>query len=221
VIEGPTLVAEAHASGWPLVELYLGPDGVDPCHGAVPVVRLAKGVVEQVATTVTPQPVLALAERRTAAADRLLGDFVLAADGVADPGNLGTILRSAEASGVSAVVLATGTVDPFNPKVVRSSAGSLFRVAISEVVAIDALAHDGRQVHSTSSHAGVPYDEVDWRGPIAIVLGNEAHGVSAAMPGRSVIIPHVGPAESLNVAMAATVLCFEVARQRRHATRHP
>jgi TrmH family RNA methyltransferase len=209
-------VAEAAAARWPLVEVYLGPGvGDDPAQGAVPVVRLAEGVIEHVATTVTPQPVLALARRRVLGPGASLGDFVVAGAQLADPGNLGTILRSAEAAGASAVALLPGSVDAFNPKVVRASAGALFRVPVADEVDLDQLRDEGRCLVGTSSHAGTAYDAFDWRAPVTLVLGNEAHGLPLDLAvDELVTIPHAGTAESLNVAMAATVLCFEVARQR-------
>ena len=106
-------------------------------------------------------------------------------------------------------------MDPFNPKVVRASAGSLFRVPVVTAT-LDTLRAAGLRVLATSSHHGEVYTDVDLTGPVAVVVGNEAHGVAddAAVDGW-VSIPQAGQAESLNVAMAATVLAFEVARQRR------
>jgi TrmH family RNA methyltransferase len=141
--------------------------------------------------------------------------LVVVADGIADPGNLGTILRSAEAAGVDAVVLTPGTVDALNPKAVRASAGSLFHVPIVAAGLADVGAAGLRRI-GTSSHHGIPHDDVDWTGRVAIVLGSEAHGLPADAPVDDwVRIAHAGRAESLNVAMAATVLCFAAAAARR------
>ena len=138
--------------------------------------------------------------------------FVLVADRLADPGNAGTIIRSAEAAGANAVVLTPGSVDPYNPKVVRASAGSLFRVPVIEAT-LDSL-HGFRRL-GASSHRGDVYTDPVYHGRVAVVVGNEAHGLDAdADIDQWITIPHAGPAESLNVAMAATVLVFEVARQR-------
>jgi TrmH family RNA methyltransferase len=139
----------------------------------------------------------------------------LVADRINDPGNAGTLLRSAEAAGVDGVVFTAGSVDVFNPKVVRASAGALFAVpVVTDVDLAQALGHD-RRSFGTTSHAGTPFTEADLTQPAAIVVGNEAHGLDAATPvDEWVTIPHRGRAESLNVAMAATLLVFEVARQR-------
>ena len=131
---------------------------------------------------------------------------------LADPGNAGTIIRSAEAAGADAVVLTPGSVDPYNPKVVRASAGSLFRIPVVEAT-LESLS--GYRRLGTSSHRGDRYTDPVYHGRVAVVVGNEAHGLDDdAAIDQWITIPHAGPAESLNVAMAATVLAFEVARQR-------
>jgi TrmH family RNA methyltransferase len=175
-------------------------------------------VLERVATTESPQPVLGVVRQRTSSLIELAATarFVVVCAGVADPGNLGTILRSAEAAGAEGVVLTTGSVDPFNPKVVRAAAGALFHVPVVVGVEPAELVALGAALLGTSSHRGAPYTEVDLTRPIALVVGSEAHGVDDDVPiDEWITIPHVGRAESLNVAMATTVVCFEVARQRR------
>lgn len=149
-------------------------------------------------------------------------DFLLVADQLADPGNLGTIARSAEAAGASAVALTPGSVDPWNPKALRAAAGSSLRLPVV-VAELAQLGSDGWWLLGTSSHRGRPYTEVDLRGGeqgrrVAIVVGNEAHGLADDAPVHEwITIPHVGTTESINVAMAATVIAFEVARQRRRS----
>jgi TrmH family RNA methyltransferase len=208
VVEGAALVAQAVDAGWEVEGQYVAPGGsAVPCDA--PVFELGPNVVERVASTEAPQPLLAVVRLRatTLAAEASL---VLVADRLADPGNAGTIIRSAEAAGADAVVLTPGSVDPFNPKVVRASAGSLFRVPVIEAT-LDAVPL--RRL-GTSSHHGDVYTDVDLAGPVALVIGNEAHGLpdDAAVDGWITIPSSV---ESLNAAMAATVLLFEVARQRR------
>ncbi len=182
-----------------------------------PVFELGPNVMERVASTDSPQPVLAVVRRRTSTlADLGAATLLLVGDGISDPGNAGTMLRSAEAAGVDGVVFTAGSVDVFNPKVVRSSAGALFEVPVVVDVALaDVLAMAGLRSYGTSSHSGSAYSSVDLAAPSMIVVGNEAHGLSAdAGVDEWVTIAHVGRAESLNVAMAATVLVFEAARQR-------
>ena len=177
--------------------------------------RLAPGVSERVAATETPTGVFTIV-RIPPADEHVLerAGFVVVADGVGDPGNLGTILRSAEAAGVEAVVLTPGTVDPFNPKVVRASAGAIFHVPVVTAGVADVRAA-GLRLVGTSSHRGTPHTDADWSGRVAIVAGSEAHGVASDVDvDEWVRIEHRGRAESLNVAMATTVICFEAARAR-------
>jgi RNA methyltransferase, TrmH family len=185
----------------------------------VPIVSLAEGVVEKVASTVTPQPVLAVARSCDRPLASLTGStFIVVGARLADPGNVGTILRIAEASGADAVVLTEGSVDPFNPKVVRASAGALFHVNLVIGCRLAELSGLGDWLLvGTTAESGRSYTNTDWSRPVALVLGNEAHGLSPderASCSEFVCIPHRGRAESLNVAMAAAVLCFEVARCR-------
>jgi TrmH family RNA methyltransferase len=229
VIEGPVLVAEAVAAGWRLEQQVL-PEGSDAAiEGAGEVCRLADGVFERVAPTLAPRPPLAIAAMddggRRSAPTLADAGFVLVLDRIADPGNLGTILRSAEAAGVELVVLTPGSADPYAPKVVRASAGALFHVPLASADLAE-LRAAGLRVIGTTSHAtpsgGVrDHDAADWSGRIAVVMGPEAAGLTVAPSDVDgpvdewVTISHVGRSESLNVAMAATVLVFAAARRRR------
>jgi TrmH family RNA methyltransferase len=191
----------------------------------VPVFELAPGVFERVANTVTPQPVMAVVPMTlTSVSDFAPGLVVVLAD-VRDPGNAGTLIRTAEAAGASGVVLAGDAVDPFNPKTVRSSAGTMLWSALS--VARDLrsclleLRSLGFTLRGTEATGGIPYDDAPWAGNVALVLGNEAHGLddaSKALLDDTVTITMAGAAESLNVSVAGAVLCFEALRQRRNAS---
>lgn len=213
MVEGPTLVDEARAAGWDVEVQFHAPD-VAPRPGS-PTHALAPGVADRVAATESPTGLFAVVRIPAPDPTQLVdAGFVVVADGLADPGNVGTILRSAEAAGADAVVVTPGTVDVYNPKVVRASAGALFHVPIVTASLADVRAA-GLRLIGTSSHRGTPHLEADWSGRIAIVAGHEAHGLPADAPvDEWVRIVHRGRAESLNVAMAVTVLCFEAARQR-------
>lgn len=145
-------------------------------------------------------------------------DLVLVLDGLRDPGNLGTALRAAQAAGAGAVLLGPGTVDPTNPKVLRAAMGAHFRLPVvaagwAELAAI----LRGLAIWLAEPGGELSYTAVDWRGPAAIVVSGEAHGASEAvraLPHRTVRIPMSGQADSLNAAVAAAVLLFEVVRQR-------
>ncbi len=208
MIDGPRLLAEAADAGIELVDVFVEP-GVDPGVAVdVPLWTVAEGVLAKIGSVATPQGVAATA-RIPDLAPLADGDFVVELEGVADPGNAGTIVRSAVAAGAQAVVFSPGSVDPWNPKTVRASAGALFRVPLAVAAPV------GERL-GTDPHQGDSCDQVDLTGPLTLVVGNESHGLDQTAPvDRWVSIPMADGVESLNVAAATTVLCFEIARQRR------
>lgn len=181
--------------------------------------EIFRGVVN----TESPQGVAGLVQFKTfTMEDVLAGDppLVVLVAGVQDPGNLGTIIRSAEAFGAGGVLLAEGTVSRFNPKVVRASAGSVFRLPclVSKFAAMsEPLRARKMRLIGTSSHQGKPANEMDLRHGLALVIGNEGAGLPPAVT-RSmdefVSIPHKSGVESLNAGMAASILLYEASRQR-------
>jgi TrmH family RNA methyltransferase len=230
VIDGPTLLAEALDAGVAVDEVVAEP-GCPPAvldraaaAGAV-VHRTREGMLARVVDTVTPRAVAAVArfdDVAAAEAARAAGPLALVLVGVADPGNAGTLLRSAEAAGAGAVLFCDGSVDPYGPKCVRSSAGSVFRLVVArDLAAAEALAavgEAGATTVATVARGAQPYDAVDLARPVALVLGSEAHGLAAGLAAAvdtAVTIPMQGRTESLNVGMAGTILCFESLRQRR------
>lgn len=243
LVEGPKLVAEALDAGAHATVVVR--DGEVPADiGALEVARrvtagggraveLPPGVLAGVVDAVSPQPLAALVVRRPCEPDELLASLtgegatpgpILVLAGVSDPGNVGTLLRSAEAAGARAVVCAVGGADPFQPKVVRAAAGSLFRVPVIESwtaeEAVGALTRAGLTCFGTEARRGAPMDETPLAGSPVLVLGNEAHGLGPEVADaidRWLTIPMAGRVESLNVAMAGTLVLFEAARQRRAA----
>jgi TrmH family RNA methyltransferase len=228
VLEGAKVIGEALDAGIALEAVFAAPEAPHALlqralDAGVRVHPLQAGVIERVADTVTPQPVMAIAPWvDVPLGDVRAADFLVVCVDVRDPGNAGTVLRSAEAAGASAVVFCDGSVDVFNPKTVRASAGSLFHVSVVNggpvTDVLSTLGTWGVRRLGTVAHDGVAYDEVDLTAPVALVLGNEAHGLPVGLElDGAVTIPMAGSGESLNVGMAAAVICFEVARQRRHA----
>ncbi len=234
--EGAELLRCALEAGVPIESVYLAPAGdsdpaaQDVCRRATAVgarvFPLAAGVLERVADTVTPQPVLAvlpmLDDPAAATETAAPGALVIVLVDVRDPGNAGTVLRAADASGARAVVFAGESVDPYNPKTVRSSAGSLFHVPFSVRDDADALAADlasaGYRNLATVVRDGDDYAALDWSIPTAVFFGNESSGldpVQSAKLDGAVAIPMAGRAESLNVGVASAVVAFEAFRQRR------
>ncbi len=230
MVEGPKLLGVALQVGAEVESVYLAPGAgaaeLDVAEAAqavgARVFELAPGVLDRVADTVTPQPVLAVVRTPAVPGDAFdnAGLVVVCVD-VRDPGNLGTVVRSAAAAGADAVVCCAGTADPFNPKTVRSSAGAVLQVPLLVDVdapsVLDELGRRGLRRVGALPAGGRPHTEVDWSLPSAVVLGNEAAGLGGAVEERlddRVTIPMAPGVESLNVSMAATVLCFEVVRQR-------
>jgi TrmH family RNA methyltransferase len=187
-------------------------------------VPVSEAVMAKCCVTETPQGVFAVLDKPAEdGGSRLLSsgcDLVVAVDGVQDPGNLGTIIRSADAVGAAGVALGRGTVDLYNPKTIRATQGSFFHlpVVLCDLQSVlPAARAAGAQLLITSLNAAESCYEADLRKPTWIVVGNEGSGVSPqvmALADRQVVIPMRGGAESLNVAMAATVLLFEAQRQR-------
>ena len=172
----------------------------------------------------SPQGVAALVHVKLFSLDDVLSSAfdgpVLAVVGVQDPGNLGTILRSADAFMAKGVLLGEGTVSAYNHKVVRASAGSVFRISLTKVdlpSVLETLRRRGLRLIATSSHKGSPLPEADLRAPAAIFIGNEGAGIDKKLMGQMdqlVTIPHSRGVESLNAGIAASIILYEAARQR-------
>lgn len=221
VVEGPVLLAEASAAGIEVVDLFCKErDPVDhvDLHG-VDCHFLDATVFDTVASTETPRSPIAVCNIPESPALSSLGGWVMVADGVSDPGNLGTMCRSAEAAGATAVVVTRGSTDPWSPKCVRSSAGAVFHVPVVRVDTLSDVVAAGFETVGTTSHGeslgATELHKADLGGRIAAVFGNEAHGLAADAPvARWITIEHAGRSESLNVAMAATVVAMHIAHSR-------
>jgi TrmH family RNA methyltransferase len=192
----------------------------------VRVFALAEGVVERIADAQTPQPVLAAVRfDRPEVASLPKAGVTLVLHDLRDPGNVGTIIRSADAAGATAVVLSGQSVDPFNPKTLRASAGSIFHVPVV-VASIEAMAAHfaDTQLLATVVRGGRSHREVDFTIPSVVVIGNEAAGLDAAtieLCRESISIPMDGRSESLNAGVAASLIVFEALWQRRDAAASP
>ena len=228
VLEGVRLVGDALASGAQLELALYAPQPLEATPAgralAEQLQRLPHAypaheqVISAAADTVHPQGVVALARWPEITPGR--PGLVLVLDALQDPGNLGTLLRSAEAVGAAEVLCVSGTADAYAPKVVRAAMGAHFRLALEQDLGWEAVeerlaAVD--HVYAADASAKMPYYAADWRQPTALVIGNEAGGLSAAARERStslIGIPMRGQAESLNAAVAGSVILFEALRQR-------
>lgn len=232
LVEGAQGVTEAIASGSRIHEVFTTPGMGDRLEGAleaaeqagIPVRPVSAEVMAHLTSTVTPQGLVAVAEF----VDVPLSGVVASAEGllpvlveVRDPGNAGTILRSADASGAAGVVFTTSSVDAYNQKTVRATAGSLFHVPVVREVAVEdavsTLRDAGFTILAADAAGRKSVYEVDLRTPSAVLFGNEARGLSEAardMADETIRVPISGRAESLNLAAAATLVLFEGARQK-------
>lgn len=237
-IEGPHLVEEALRAGLRVASIFVERGAERVLESLqVPqeteIMLLPKKLLASALATETPQTIAALVEPPDWTWAHVLGtrrseaEIVIVLAGLQDPGNFGTILRSAEAFGASGVVSLPGTVSAWNSKAVRASAGSVFRmplVAVSERECFEELHEAGVKILATEARAATTAERVDLTGPVAFVIGNEGNGVPAGLAAKAdarIAIPCPGPVESLNAAVAASVLLYEAGRQRAAVVEKP
>jgi len=230
-IEGMHMVEEAIRSGLRLATVFFSESARERAHKLIPqlsaqteALLLPDEVFASAVPSETPQGVAALVKIRTFKLDDAFAPapaLLIISAGVQDPGNLGTIARSAEAFGATGILLGERTVSPWNWKAVRASAGSMFRVPAVKLLLASGLQDvktRGVRVLATSSHKGTPISQVDLRGPVALLVGNEGAGLPKdvlAQADEIVAIPQSSKVESLNAGIAASIILYEVARQRR------
>lgn len=225
MVEGVRLAEEALASGWPAKLVLFSEDLSDrgrkalagfaergaPCEQVTPKIMRLAGDTEN------PQGIIAVLSHNTLSLTPD-PDFIFVPDQMRDPGNLGTMLRSAASAGVEAVLIPPKTVDPFAPKVVRAAMGAHFNLPIHLMSWKNIETYlKPCQVVIAAVNEGVPYTSVDYHDPMALIIGGEAEGASSharRIADLNVHIPMPGGGDSLNAAVAAGILLFEVARQR-------
>jgi TrmH family RNA methyltransferase len=204
-------------------ELWLGTCEPELARVGVEVLELSAAAFESISSNIRPDGVAAVVERPQAHLGRLCigaDPLILVAESVERPGNLGTIVRSACAAGADGLVVADGCTDLFHPETVRGSVGTFFKLPVAEATTPEAVAWLRARrlpIVVATPQAPQPCWEADLAGAVAIVVGNERHGVSEAWleaADETIAIPMPGPADSLNVAVAAGVVMFEAARQR-------
>lgn len=225
LIESPVVLDVALASEIAIRETFVDRDRADLVEylddAGLQVTLVADHVLRALADTTTPQGVVAVAALPRARLRDIPSDpsLVVVLAEIRDPGNAGTLVRSAAGAGADAVVFTAASVDPFAPKTVRSSAGAVFRQPVVRAVSLDETVQTLRdrrlRVFIAEAGHGPPAYDVDLTQPLAFVLGNEAHGVPQSFPDITAIsIPMPGGTESLNVAIAGSILLYETVRQR-------
>jgi len=235
-VEGERLIEECLQSDLSLSACFHSP-ALNPRAQAIlnriegrgcPLFGVTDAVLSSASDTINTQGLILIAGRPAASLDQIFSPksaepaLVVCLDAVQDPGNFGTIVRTAEAAGASGLVALKGSVDAFAPKTLRSAMGSAFRLPMATDVKPDEFLAQARaaglKVVAAAGEGEIVYSNFDWRQPSALVLGNEANGVSGDLRQNCdarVSIPLHPPVESLNVAAAAAAILFEAARQRR------
>jgi TrmH family RNA methyltransferase len=231
-IEGVKLIEEALRSGQHLDSVFFSESARPLAEKLLPQIGartetlvLPNALFNSIVPSDAPQGVAALLKLPVFSSGQLLdrsgGGPIVVAAGLQDPGNLGTILRSAEAFGAAGIFLTEGTVSPYNSKVLRGSAGSVFRLPflqISSLKLIPLLRARGVRLLATSSHHGTPLPQVSWTLPLAIFIGNEGAGLSRELTRQmdeTLAIPQASQVESLNAGVAASIVLYESARNRK------
>lgn len=231
LIEGTHLCREALMAKANLELLLYTQDGFQSQGGnrvvveaqkqGVPNLRVSQSILKSLADTVTPQGPLAVVSRWPLAASRARGNVLVLLDRVRDPGNVGTIIRTADAAGVDGVILSRGTADPFSPKVLRSTMGSIFHLSVEVEVDAEGIVADlkkkGYRIFIAEPKARRSHTEIRYPRRFLLVAGNEAQGVRHSLMAQAdelIRVPIRGRAESLNVSVATGVILYEALRQR-------
>jgi len=237
-VEGARLVEEALKEDAPVVRIFVSQQQLASKNGYA--ARLLSGInsrgyetiilpeklFKEISDTESPQGFMAVIRTRFYNLEEILdkGDLFIILDSLQDPGNMGTIIRTADAAGFTGVIVSKGSVDVYNPKVLRSTMGAIFRVPVcfSEniIETVDLLSSKGVKICAAHLKGTENYFDVDMQGSTAIIIGNEANGISDVVASHAhalVKIPMVGKAESLNASVAAGLLMYEAVRQRHAA----
>ena len=227
ILEGLRLIEEAIKANMEIEHIIISKDYEDKFEAFLKknnnlynkINFLSNNLFMQVASTENPQGIIAVVKKKNNE-NTLNGDFYLICDKVQDPGNLGTIIRTAHAAGANGIILTKGTVDIYNDKTIRSTMGSIFYIPIfyddKNYTIIKSLKEDGFSLVATSLAESKNFFEEDLRGKTILAVGNEGNGISDELfelADKKVKIPMPGGAESLNVSIATSIILFEKVRQ--------
>ncbi|MCB6992182.1 RNA methyltransferase [bacterium 210820-DFI.6.37] len=227
LIEGEKVIRDAIATGQKLVMVIARPDyGLRPDSFPCPCAVADGKLFSQLAQTTTSQGILAVVEKKEMTREAFCGEIrkgsgnVVLLDRLQDPGNIGTIIRTADAAGYSGVMAMKGTADLFSPKIVRAAAGSLFRVPVfyaeTPEEAVSVLEETGKNILATGFDTELYYYDVDMKQNTGLIIGNEGNGISdelMKLAHKIIKIPMAGDIDSLNAAVAAGVLMYESVRK--------
>lgn len=217
IVEGFHLIEEAFKSDWEITEVIIRNDVQAPDYcKSLDIIEVSEKVFNQISQTKAPQGIAAIIKMKQSV--EISGDNILLVDAVQDPGNLGTIIRTADAAGFTSVLLGKGTVDIYNDKTIRSTQGSLFHLSLINVDLHDyipKLKNSHYTIWATALKKAVPFQQLQPERKTALIVGNEGSGVQSSLlelADELVTIPIYGQAESLNVSVASGVLMYYLSR---------
>lgn len=233
IIEGIKIIEEALDNNYPLRKIVFtdellstrdGKDFYNRIKDSEDLVSVPANIFEEISDTENPQGIMAIAEfqyKGIKEIEKIDKQSLLFLDGLQDPGNMGTIIRTADAFNIDGIIIGPGSVDPYNPKVVRATMGSIFRVPLyyssNGIEELMKLKEMGTKVYSTSLRESILISEVNFKDSFVLIIGNESKGVSEdlfALSDKLIKIPMPGKAESLNAGVAASIIMYEVMKQR-------
>ncbi|WP_338113615.1 RNA methyltransferase [Oceanobacillus jeddahense] len=213
LIEGTHLIEEALVSNWVTKEIIISEEvSVPEAADNVPIIKVTEQVFKELSFTASPQGIMAVVEMKKE--DEVSGEVIVLLDAIQDPGNLGTIIRTADAAGTEGIILGDGCVDLYNDKVIRATQGSIFHLPIMHADVEEAAARlkeADYNIWATALEKAENYKELSIPPKTAIIFGNEGAGVKESLletADERVTIPILGKAESLNVSIAAGILLY-------------
>lgn len=232
IIEGIKIIEEVIENNYPLKHIIYTDYLLENEEGKTLFSKIEKfsnliyvpiNIFKEISDTETPQGIIGISSivsRKTEEICNLQNKSLLFIDGIQDPGNMGTIIRTADAFSIGGIIVRDGSVDVYNPKVVRATMGSVFRVPLyftRGIKELEKLKSNGINIYSASLDGSIPIYDVDFNGKFVLTIGNESKGLSSevlSISNKFIKIPMTGKAESLNVAIAASIIMYEAMKQR-------
>lgn len=222
IVEGIKMVKEAISENQEIELIAIREDfKIDFDTKKIKIVTISNKISNDISDVKTPQGILAVIKKNQNNQIETNSDYILALDSLQDPGNMGTIIRTADSANINQIIINKTTVDPYSPKVIRSTMGAIYRTNIIEVEDLKATLKEmkskGFQIITTDLKATQSIYDINYNNKTVVVIGNEANGVSQEIlqtADKKVIIPMLGKTESLNASIAASIMIYEYVRQK-------
>ena len=222
IVEGIKMVKEAISENQEIALIAIREDfKIDFDTKKIKIVTISNKIFNDISDVKTPQGILAVIKKNQNNQIETNSDYILALDSLQDPGNMGTIIRTADSANINQIIINKTTVDPYSPKVIRSTMGAIYRTNIIEVEDLKATLKEmklkGFQIITTDLKATQSIYDINYNNKTVVVIGNEANGVSQEIlqiADKKVIIPMLGKTESLNASIAASIMIYEYVRQK-------